>query len=86
MDSSVQAIEDYFAAGWKEEAAIELAVQVTKPRGTPEELAKVQDVLGSFDTSYSSSARGRKKNVSNGTALINGSVIYPGILFLSMKP
>lgn len=81
VDSSVQAIEDYFAAGWKEEAAIELAVQVTKPRGTPEELAKVQDVLGSFDTSYSSSARGRKKNVSNGTALINGSVIYPGDTF-----
>ncbi len=81
VDGSVQVIADYFAEGWTADANIELAVQVTKPQGSAEELAKVQDVLGTFSTKYSSSARGRKKNVATGTELINGSVIYPGETF-----
>lgn len=81
IDDSVQVIAEYFAAGWNPDASIELAVQVIEPQGSEEELSKVQDVLGSFSTNYSSSARGRKKNVANGTELINGSVIYPGETF-----
>ena len=81
VEESVQAIEDYFAEGWNSGASIELAVNVTKPRGTEEELSRVKDVLGEFSTKYSSSAKGRKKNVANGAKLINGSVIYPGDTF-----
>ncbi len=81
VDSSVQAIADYFAEGWNPDASVELIVQVTEPQGSEEELSKVQDVLGSFSTNYSSSAKGRKTNVAKGTELINGSVIYPGETF-----
>ncbi|MCD8149933.1 MAG: VanW family protein [Clostridiales bacterium] len=78
---SVQVIADYFAEGWQESPSIELAVTVTEPQGTEEELSKVQDVLGTYSTDYSSSASGRKQNVANGASLINGSVVYPGETF-----
>ena len=66
IDKSVEAICQYLKEGWQDEADIELAANVTEPRGSEEELAKVKDKLGSFSTNYSSSASGRKKNI--GTA------------------
>lgn len=81
VDASVDVISEYFAAGWNGDPSIDLTVQVTEPQGTEEELSKVKDVLGKFSTNYSSSASGRKKNVSNGCSKINGSVIYPGETF-----
>ncbi|MCD7921175.1 MAG: VanW family protein [Clostridiales bacterium] len=81
VDASVTLIAEYFSDGWQEDASIELAVAVTEPQGTEEELSKVQDVLGTYSTNYSSSASGRKANVKNGAAKINGSVIYPGETF-----
>jgi vancomycin resistance protein YoaR len=56
----------------------ELVVNEVEPRGTQEDLAMVTDVLGSFSTDFSSSGTGRKQNVTNGCAKINGTVIYPG--------
>ena len=67
------------------QSTIDLKTEVTKPQGTEEELSKVKDVLGSFHTDYSSSAAGRAKNVQNGAAKINGSVIYPGEQFSVYK-
>ncbi len=81
VEESVQVVSEYFADGWQDDASIELAVTVTEPQGTEEELEKVQDVLGTYSTNYSSSASGRKKNVANGASLINGSVVYPGETF-----
>ena len=54
------------------------AAEVSKPKGSEEELQKVKDVLGTFSTKYASSASGRKANIANGSKKINGSVIYPG--------
>lgn len=78
---SVVVIADYFSDGWQEDAEIEMIVTVTEPQGTEEELQKVQDVLGTYSTNYSSSASGRKTNVANGAEKINGSVVYPGETF-----
>ena len=77
-DQCVAAINEFFAAGWVEDASVELPSEVTQPRGSEEELAKVQDVLGTFHTDFSSSASGRKQNVRNATSLIDGAVLYPG--------
>lgn len=77
-DQCTAAINEYFSAGWVETASIELPSEITQPRGSREELAKVQDVLGSFKTDFSSSAAGRKQNVRNAASLINGAVLYPG--------
>ena len=74
----VNTINAYFAAGWTGETTIELPCQVQEPRGSAEELAKVQDVLGTYSTDFSSSASGRKQNVRNAASLINGTVLYPG--------
>lgn len=76
-DESVNVIDTYFASGWVSDGTITLATEETQPRGTEEELSKVQDVLGTFSTNYSSSASGRKANVRNGAGKINGSVVYP---------
>ncbi len=81
VDASVTLIVDYFSDGWQDDASIELAVAVTEPQGTEEELSRVQDILGTYSTNYSSSASGRKANVKNGAEKINGSVIYPGETF-----
>lgn len=82
VEESLEIMEKYFSAEWKGTgASVELAADVTEPRGTEEELSKVKDLLGGFHTSYSSSGAGRSQNVTNGTAKINGSVIYPGEQF-----
>ncbi|MCC8028402.1 MAG: VanW family protein [Lachnospiraceae bacterium] len=81
VETSVALIADYFSDGWQDDPDIELAVAVTEPQGTEEELSKVQDVLGTYSTNYSSSASGRKTNVKNGALKINGSVVYPGETF-----
>lgn len=82
VKDSVESIQNYFKQEWNEESTtISLKTEVTEPQGTKEQLSKVKDVLGSFHTDYSSSAAGRAKNVQNGAAKINGSVIYPGEQF-----
>lgn len=62
----------------RKDARVELAVTVDVPKGTREELEKVQDVLGAFSTNYRTSGSSRCANVRNGCNLINGTVVYPG--------
>ena len=81
IEESIAAINEYFAAGWSEDASIELVADITEPKGSAEELSKVKDKLGSYSTNYASSASGRKKNLSVGSSKINGSLIYPGEVF-----
>ncbi len=78
VDSSVIAVADAFADGWRPGTDIDLVVEETEPQGSEEELALVQDVLGTFGTDYSSSSSGRKTNVARGCEMINGYVLYPG--------
>lgn len=79
VEESLTAIEEYFVQKWDgNDATVELAAEVVEPKGTEEELSKVQDLLGSFHTSYGTSGASRSQNVANGTSKINGSVIYPG--------
>ena len=61
-----------------QDASIDLAIDVTEPKGSVEELQKMTDVLGTFTTSYSTSSSARCKNVENGCRLINGTLLYPG--------
>lgn len=61
-----------------EDNTFELASEVLEPRGSEEEFAAVKDLLGTFSTDYSFSAKGRKQNVENGVDKINGTVVFPG--------
>lgn len=79
IEESLNKTYDYITNGWDyQDASIDLAIDVTEPRGSAEELAKIKDVLGTFTTSYSSSSSSRCKNIENGCRLINGTLLYPG--------
>lgn len=81
-EETIKKLKEFITAEWKgENAEFEVSVQVEKPRGDAEQLAKVKDVLGTFSTSYSSSGSSRSANVANGTKLINGTLLYPGDSF-----
>lgn len=78
-DASIEALQEYFASEWKGgDTEVELAAEVVEPKGTKEELEKVQDKMGSFSTNYSSSTSGRAANIKHAVGLIDGSIIYPG--------
>ena len=79
VEASIDSVYDYLTSQWDHKpCSIELVVAVDEPRGSAEELAQVQDVLGSFTTAYRSSGQSRSANIQNGCELINGTTLYPG--------
>lgn len=62
-------------------------LDVTKKEAqyTSKDMERIKDTLGTYTTSYGSSAYGRKVNVANGASRINGSIIYPGETFSVYK-
>ena len=84
--SAVSAIYDYVMYQWDgTDASLNLPVEIETPKGTVEELMMVKDVLGSYSTSYSTSAAARVANVENGTRLLNGVTLYPGETFSTLE-
>ncbi|MBR1623623.1 MAG: VanW family protein, partial [Pseudobutyrivibrio sp.] len=79
VEESAAIVADYIENQWDgQSATIALATEVKEPRGSKEELAEITDLLGSFNTDYSSSSAARKNNVANGVGFINGTILYPG--------
>lgn len=81
IDKLMNAVRDWSG---KNKLTIEVATNELKPEHTAEELEAVQDVLGEFDTSYSSGDVSRNNNIMNAASKINGSIIYPGEEFDTM--
>lgn len=79
VEESLNKTYDYITGGWDyQDASIDLAIDVSEPKGSVEDLQRMTDVLGTFTTSYSTSSASRCKNVENGCRLINGTLLYPG--------
>ncbi len=79
IEESLNVVYDYLTNQWDyEDTSIDLVIDVTEPKGNAEELSQLNDVLGTFTTSYSTSSPSRCKNVENGCRLINGTLLYPG--------
>lgn len=79
VETSIDRINDYLTADWDyQPCVIELDIAVEEPRGNKEELAQVQDILGTCTTSYTTSNSSRSANVANGCSLVNGVTLYPG--------
>ncbi len=79
VENSIDIVYDYLTTKWDGRAAeIVLNVAVDQPKGSARELAQVQDVLGSFTTSFTTSGTARTANVTNGCVLVNGTTLYPG--------
>ena len=84
--AAVSTIYDYVMYQWDgTQASLPLPVEVEQPQGTVEELLMVKDVLGSYSTSYTTSAAARVANVENGTRLLNGVTLYPGETFSTLE-
>lgn len=82
VEKSVQNLETFFQTEWNgSDVTAELAVHITEPKGTKEELERVKDLLGTYQTSYTTSNEGRRQNIENGTSKINGIVVYPEEVF-----
>lgn len=79
VEASVADLADFLCNAWTgENSSFPLTISMDDPAGTYEKLALVQDVLGTFHTSFKSSGANRSANVRNGARLINASLIYPG--------
>lgn len=80
VDASTDEVVSYMEKDWDREsgAALDMVTVVTEPESKKEDLEKVQDVLGTFTTDFSTSSWGRAQNVKNGASKINGTLLYPG--------
>lgn len=79
LEKSVQNISDHFGKGWEHKGieTITLLTTVDEPDITTEQLEKVQDVLGTYSTSFRAT-NNRGKNIANATSRINGILLMPG--------
>ena len=82
VEKSIAAIENYVSNDWDGQGGnIELTAEIVEPKGSEEELSKVKDLLGGFNTNYSSSTQNRCDNIATAAGKINGTVLYPGESF-----
>ena len=70
VDKSVESVMEVMDNWNKEDCTIELVSGMIQPKGTAADLEKIQDLLGHFSTSFTSSGKERSGNVRNGTKLI----------------
>lgn len=86
VEASIDSVYQFLTGDWDQKpCTISLTLVVEEPRGSAEELQTVQDLLGSFTTSYSTSGSSRSANVQNGCQLIDGTTLYPGEEFSTYK-
>ncbi len=77
--TSVEVVRDFISDGWDgTPASVELAAEIVEPRGAKEELSKIEDVLGTYRTTYGDSGRNRCTNIEVAAGKINGTLLYPG--------
>ncbi len=79
VEGSAADIAALLNGSWdKTTCVLELTVEVEEPQGSAEELARVQDVIGTYSTSFSGATSAKIANITNGARLINGVTVYPG--------
>lgn len=83
--ASVDVVYQYLMEEWnRKDASMELTVAVVEPEYKDEDFAKVQDVLVSCTTSFSTSDSARSANVRNACNKVNGTILYPGEEFSTL--
>ena len=87
VEASVQAVQEYIADTWNglQDGAVELVINTVEDQADPEELGKVQDILGESSTEYAADAGARCKNVEAGVRKVSGTVLYPGEEFSMLE-
>lgn len=72
------ALNQALEAGLEQPVLVTAAVTSQEPRIKAEDLATIQDVLGTFTTDFSSSGASRSTNLTVGAGKINGHLLMPG--------
>lgn len=80
-DKMVALVKEAVNANPEANTVVEVPVEVTKPKITKEMLSKIDGVMGSFTSSYTSSDASRSANVEIATKTVNGTVLMPGETF-----
>lgn len=84
--ASIDLLQNYITDSWDgSDFELALSIDVTEPKGSAEELAKVGDVLGTYSTSYKTSGASRSGNIANGCKLASGITLYPGDEFSMLE-
>lgn len=78
ISATAAAVSQALAESGGEMIQVTAVVTEQEPRIKEEDLAGIQDVLGTFTTDFSSSGAARSKNLENGAAKINGRILMPG--------
>lgn len=79
IEKSFQALSGYFSGGFRKDInRVELSVHVLEPLFTADMLSEVNDLIGTYTTSYKSSGSARSRNIENAASKIGGRTIYPG--------
>ena len=60
---------------------IDLQVESASPRITSESLSTIQDLIGSYSTTFNAANTSRSKNITLAANSINGTVLMPGDIF-----
>lgn len=80
-ETTLELLKEHLSALQPGDYVIDAAYERVSPMLTAETLGQITNVLGSATTDYSASSWGRAKNVENGTAKINGTLLMPGESF-----
>lgn len=77
-EATVSALNEALTGQQKGTIQADAVIRDQEPDITSEDLASIQDVLGTCTTDFSSSGAARSTNLSVGAAKINGRVLMPG--------
>lgn len=78
IQATKDALNSALANGLSKPVSATAVVAEVKPAITTEDLSTINDTLGTFSTSFSSSGASRSKNLQVGSSKINGRILMPG--------
>lgn len=85
VDETASRVTDYMDTQWHGgQGAVTVDFETQKAQGDEEQLALVQDVLGSGSTEYQLNNEARNINVEVGASKISGRTLYPGEEFSAL--
>lgn len=88
VEETMKLLEDAVLKGTSsKQDSIEVTadVELTEPKYTQEEVSECTDLLGKYSTTYSTYQVERSSNVATAAGRINGTMIYPGKVFSTIK-
>jgi vancomycin resistance protein YoaR len=81
LDELDQKLKDNINGELNSVNEVTIDMEITKPKVTKEDLSKIKGIMGTFSSSYATSAPGRCNNIEIATAAINGTIVMPGEVF-----